>query len=155
MHSPHWIAYAVAATLLLMFLFYLTLPETKNTRTYTRKSPFLNGYEQILFARLKEAMPDHHIMAQVRLADIIEARQGVEWQMHFNKISRKSVDFIICEHDFNILAAIELDGKTHENEKRKYADKTKDDALEIAGISMTRFRVDKIPSVRELQRLFL
>ena len=101
---------------------------------YFKKRAVLNEKEQVLFHRLAEAMPNHIILAQVRLADIVGVKKGSNWQKWFNKISRKSVDFVICEKSFVVLACVELDGKTHSQEDRKKADQSKDESLQAAGI---------------------
>jgi very-short-patch-repair endonuclease len=119
---------------------------------YYRKN-LLNPKEQTLFLRLVEAMPDHYVMAQVRLADIIGVERCKKWQTWTNKITKNSVDFVICNKSFEVLACIELDGKTHEQEDRKRADKNKDNALKAARITIHRIEASKLPTVEEIKKL--
>lgn len=114
---------------------------------YVKKEVLIHEQEQDLYFRLKEAMPDHYIMAQVRLADIVEIKSSDNWQAWFNKICSKSIDFVLCDKSFSVLACIEYDGKTHQQENRKRADAEKDAALQAAGIPMVRIEAGKIPSV--------
>ena len=132
---------------------------TKNdVPPYKRKESLLNRYEQELYKRLHEAIPDFIVMCQVRLADIIEvtektpSNERMGWQ---NKINPMSVDFVICDQDFLILAVIELDGKTHERRDRKEADASKDKMLKAAGLDILRFKAEKMPSIGELRKILM
>lgn len=133
-------------------------PSKYDVLPYRRKESLLNGYEQELYKRLREAIPDFVVMCQVRLADIIEVTESTPgnermgWQ---NKINPMSVDFVICDQAFLILAVIELDGKTHERRDRKEADASKDDMLKAAGIDILRFKAVKMPSVEELKKILI
>ncbi len=122
-----------------------------DTPPYIKKRSLLGEREQVLFHRLIQAMPDHQVMAQVRLADIVGVKKCDDWQSWFNKISRKSVDFVICDKAFVVLTCIELDGKTHELEARQKADNTKDEALSAAGIPVVRIHADKLPATDDIR----
>lgn len=120
---------------------------------YFRKKTLLNEMEQVLFHRLVEAMPNCYVMTQVRLAEIVDVKNCKNRQTWFNKISSKSVDFVICSKSFGILACIELDGRTHERESRKYADTNKDIALNTARIPIIRIEASKMASVDEIRAM--
>jgi len=120
---------------------------------YFRKPALLNDKEQVLFYRLIDALPDHHVLTQVRLADIVGVGKCKNWQSWLNKVSHKSVDFVVCDQAFSVLACIELDGKTHEQEDRQKADAHKDEALLAAGIPMVRIKVGSLRSTAEIRAL--
>jgi very-short-patch-repair endonuclease len=124
------------------------------TPPYFKKKTLLNEKEQVLFNRLVEALPECFVFAQVRLADIVGIKKTKNWQTWFNKVSRKSVDFVVCNKSFVVLACIELDGKTHEQEDRQKADNDKDAALNAAGIPILRIEVSRMISVEEIKMLF-
>ncbi|MGA8146885.1 MAG: DUF2726 domain-containing protein [Gallionellaceae bacterium] len=125
--------------------------ETQDKPPYFKKKTLLGEKEQVLFHRLIEAMPDHYVMAQVRLADIVGVKKSENWQSWFNKVSRKSVDFVICNKSFVVLACIELDGKTHEQEDRQKADNTKDEALNAAGIPIVHIDASILPPTSDIK----
>jgi hypothetical protein len=127
--------------------------ETHGKLPYFKKKTLLDEKEQVLFHRLIEAMPDHYVMAQVRLADIVGVKKGENWQSGFNKISSKSVDFVICNKSLVVLACIELDGKTHEQEDRQKADNAKDEALKAAGIPIVRIDTNALPPTNEIKTM--
>ncbi len=120
---------------------------------YFRKKTLLNEKEQVLFHRLIEAMPNYYVMAQVRLADIVGVKKSKNWQAWFNKVSRKSVDFVICNKSLAVLACIELDGRTHEQDERQKADNDKDHALKTAGIPVIRIEASKLATTEEIKTL--
>lgn len=125
---------------------------TKSALPYFRKE-FLNKGERELFEKLIEAMPTSYVITQIRLADIVSVKKSNEnWQGWQNKISQKSVDFVICNKSFVVLACIELDGKTHEREDRKKTDTTKDEILNAAGIPIIRIKTSDHPSVEEIKK---
>lgn len=121
------------------------------TPVYFGKKP-LTESEQKLYARLREAMPECVVLAQVALSSLIETREEGRVKPWFNRISQKSVDFVLClPHDFTVVAVIELDDMSHTRPDRKRADNTKDTALRIAGHPILRFKTHQIPSVEQIR----
>jgi len=147
----------VVIIVVLAVLIKIAASKKNGTENAEEKPPYfrknlLNAKEQALFHRLVEAMPNHYVMTQVRLADIVGVDKCKNWQTWFNKISRKSVDFVICDKSFAVLACIELDGKTHEQEDRQKADENKDEALKTAGIPIVRM-TSNLASTEEIKKL--
>lgn len=130
-----------------------TNENTSGALPYFRKKTLLNEMEQILFHRLIETMPTCYVLTQVRLADIVGIKKCDNRQSWFNKIQNKSVDFVICDKAFVVLACIELDGKTHAQEERQKADRSKNETLQAAGLPILRIEASKIPSVEEIKAL--
>lgn len=110
---------------------------------YARKP--LTRPEQVLYFRLRQALPDHIILAQVSLSRILGVRKGNNFGEWFNRINRMSADFVICQKDSSIVAVIELDDASHTKAVRQLADARKDRALVSAGIRVLRWRVNAIP----------
>lgn len=101
--------------------------------------------EQVLYHRLVSALPDHIVLAQVQLSRILGVKQGNNFHEWNNRINRMSLDFVICGKDSSIIAAIELDDKTHEKASRKEADDKKNKALSSAGVKLVRWQVNALP----------
>lgn len=153
------IAFVIFIFIFIFFLLTLLAQFTKYARThqkppYRKKPELLNGREQQLFQLLREALPDRHILCQVRLADIVQVdkRHNDFWHW-FNRIAAKSVDFVICDHTFDVLACIELDGRTHHNEQRQKADREKDVALKAAGVPVIRINTSTMPNAERLKEM--
>lgn len=119
---------------------------------YIKKS-VLTQVEQDFFQRLKEALPNRIVLAQVELSRVIAANvpkhEELSW---FNRINGKSLDFVICKPDLSVIAAIELDDSSHNRPHRKKADTTKNKALADAGVPLVRFNVKTIPDTESIKK---
>lgn len=122
----------------------------KGVAPYFGKAP-LTEPEQVLFHRLKEAMPEQVILAQVAMPALLGIRKNPAWQSQFNEISRKYVDFVICNPDFTVRAVVELDDSTHQRGERIKADAVKDLAFQQISCPMVRFDVREMPSVEQIR----
>jgi len=120
---------------------------------FYEKKP-LTDTEIKAFERLRKALPNCIILAQVQVSQIVGIEKGKGTQAWFNKISRKSVDFLICLDDFTIVAAIEVDDKSHDNSARQAKDADKDTALGSAGIKLLRWRAESLPTSEEIHAIF-
>jgi hypothetical protein len=103
----------------------------------------LTPAERSFFGVLQHALAsDYQIFAKVRLADIVRpvrnpSRSG--WQLAFNRITGKHVDFVLCDaKGLGIVAVVELDDRTHESFERGARDSLVDTALADAGIPILR-----------------
>jgi len=102
--------------------------------------------EQVLYHRLVRALPDYIVLAQVQVSRVLGVRRGFKFHEWNNRINRLSYDFVICSKDSSVLAAIELDDKSHDTESRDRTDSKKDKATQDAGIRIIRWRVSAMPS---------
>lgn|GEM_PF-1295376 len=105
----------------------------------------LTAVEQVLFHRLVQALPEHIVLAQVPMSQFLKVRKGQPVQEWRNRISQKSVDFLVCKSNFTLVAAIELDDSTHSSIDREIADATKNRALAAAGVPLVRWHVAALP----------
>ena len=127
-----------------------------------KQAPLMSRYELDLFKRLRSALPECEIFPQVPLAAFIRIdkrkagmsffQNSYRWQ---NRISQQRVDFLVCLRDrMSIVAAVELDDPSHDNEDGEARDRKKDKSLEDAGVPLIRWRVEAMPSVEEIQARF-
>jgi very-short-patch-repair endonuclease len=116
------------------------------------KDTLLSEPERVLYRRLRRAAPEHIVLAQVQLLQMLRFRPGAARRQDIrNRINQLSVDFLILEPDTSIVAAIELDDASHSAEKRRAADARKTHALKCAGIPLLRWHVRQMPSVRGIE----
>lgn len=115
----------------------------------------LSQPEQILYFRLVQALPNHIILAQVQLSRLLEVKKGNNHQAWLNRINRMSADFVVCNKDSSIVAAIELDDTTHQREDRQATDIKKNKALESAGVQIIRWQTNAMPDLGTIQRTFM
>lgn len=120
---------------------------------YSAAKP-LSHVEQIMYFRLVEALPECIVLAQVSMQQVLDVRKSANVIAWRNRISQKSLDFLICLKDSTIVAAIELDDKTHSQRARQFADNTKEKALTAAGIKLIRWQASAIPSVDVIRNTF-
>lgn len=121
-----------------------------------QKRKLITDTEQILFERLREALPDYHIFTQVQLSQLVSIKKGHSFKLWFARISRMSVDFVVVDKKLNTVAAIELDDKSHYmDEERHQADAKKDKVLTAAGIRIIRWRCEIMPTTEQIKINFL
>lgn len=111
---------------------------------YRLKDQFLTDAELRFYRALKSAVGRQAVICpQVRLADIVYVSRPYEdeWSA-FNQISRKHVDFLLCEpRTMQPLCAIELDDASHERADRRKRDKLVNSVFHAAGLPLLRIRV--------------
>jgi len=127
--------------------------ESNETWPYYAKKP-LSEPEQILYHRLVAALPQCIVLAQVQLSQVLGVNKGVNFLKWNNRINRMSIDFIVCLKDSSVIAAVELDDKTHEETSRIEADAKKEKALSTAGIALIRWHVSELPDERAIRQAF-
>lgn len=123
-------------------------------KPYFSKKP-LTITEIIFYQRLIEALPDYVVLAQVQLARFIDFDKS---RMHINEkykwlqpIAYQSVDFLICNKDFSIVTAIELDDKSHASESAMNRDEKKSANLAAAKIPLIRWHAERMPLHEEIR----
>jgi hypothetical protein len=116
-----------------------------------KQRPFrlLNEAEQELYSRLQEAMPSMRIFAQIGISQLAQLRSRSEAQRLLHMASR-GVDFVICDEDFNIIAAIELAWPTPGSENPLEDEKRS--VLESIGLPLIVFRPNQLPDADTISR---
>jgi hypothetical protein len=132
----------VAGLLLLKRLLFRT--SAPRWPFYVRK--LLSQPEQVLYHRLIRALPEHIVLAQVQVSRVLGVKKGFNFYEWNNRINRLSYDFVVCGKDSTVIAAIELDDKTHEDAARARTDDKKNKATVAAGLRLVRWSVRALPS---------
>ena len=109
------------------------------------KRQLLTERERALYQRLIQTLPNHIVLAQVQLLQVLNFQRGRRTQAIVNRISQLSLDFLILNPDTSIVAAVELDDATHTREDRRRADSRKSHALQSADIPLIRWNVRSLP----------
>lgn len=105
----------------------------------------LSQPEQVLYHRLVRALPDHIVLAQVQVSRVLGVKKGSNFHEWNNRINRLSYDFVVCGKDASVIAAIELDDKSHESAARGKTDAKKSKASADAGLRLIRWHVKTLP----------
>jgi hypothetical protein len=158
LHGP--IVWLIA--LIALFFLFATFLKTARTRAPTGRWPLhartlLGNQEQVFYWRLVKAFPNHVILSQVALSQLLGIDKGTPQRQAFrNRFRQLCADFVICTKSFSPVAVIELDGVSHDQPRRQDADTRKAHALESARIPLHRINVKMLPDEAELrQRLAL
>ncbi|SHJ63691.1 Protein of unknown function [Malonomonas rubra DSM 5091] len=125
---------------------------------YEKQARLLSPAERSFFGVLEQATGDsYRIFTKVRLGDLFKVRSGLDYKdklRAFNKISAKHIDFVICSPEsIEVLAAIELDDKSHTHAKRKARDKFVNQVFEVAGLPLGRVPAKKGYTSADVQRV--
>lgn len=150
-----WLVLLLLAIIIIAILAAKTKPADGDASwPFYAKKPLTNP-EQILYFRLKQALPDQIILAQVQLSRFLGVKKGHNFQSWLNRINRMSADFVVCNKDASIVAVIELDDGSHQSDKRREADEKKDRALKSAGIHFYRWHVKTMPNEEGIKAALL
>jgi hypothetical protein len=150
-----WIVLLVAALAGLWLLreFANNIPRENSHWPVFARAP-LTMREQFLYHRLSVMYPEHIILAQVALSQIIDVSPGTpNRQAIRGKFKQLVADFVLCRSDFSIVAVIELDDPSHTQPHRQDADARKTKAVESAGLTFVRIPPGPIPSETDLRRV--
>jgi hypothetical protein len=123
---------------------------TSGTWPFYVKKP-LSQPEQVLYHRLIRALPEHIVLAQVQVSRVLGVKKGSNFHEWNNRINRLSYDFVVCSKDSRVVAAIELDDKSHESTSRARTDEKKNKASADAGLRLVRWQVASLPSEQAIR----
>jgi hypothetical protein len=119
-----------------------------------QKTKPLSDPEQALYHLMVAALPECIVLAQVPLSRVLRVDKRPDSRSWQNRISQKSLDFVVCLKDFTVVAAVELDDATHARQSRQTADANKDRALAAAGVSIVRWNVKALPDESAIRGAF-
>jgi len=107
---------------------------------YRLRDDFLSPTELSYYKVLTSILgPRATICVKVSLSDIIFVSKTDRYMSFFNRISKRHVDFLLCESStLKPVLAIELDDVSHNRPSRKERDRFLDEALRAAGLPILR-----------------
>src|SRR5262245_53668122 len=161
-HSNHWvrlramtfwIVFIAAATITLVAIYLAQRQpgdrdqmglDARQGPRYVQHRP-LTDPEQVLYWRLVEALPECVVLAQVSFTRFMKAApegnfSPAQQLTLYRRISQKTIDYLVCLKDFTVVAAVELDDASHDEER----DSQRDALLKSAGIVPLRIDVKHI-----------
>ena len=113
---------------------------------YKQAVSLLTPAEQRFYKALIPAVRNHAIVTfKVRVADVVNVKKGYSKRLfwrHFSQISQKHFDFVLVDkQSFQVLCAIELDDKSHNQKERRKRDKFLNKVMAQTRIPLHRFQV--------------
>lgn len=131
---------------------------SSENRPYLSKKP-LTATEAKFYHLLAQALPDHEVLAQVQISSFlkvdnakIKQTDSYRW---FNQIAQQSVDYLICTKDFSVVAAIELDDKSHTKAEAIARDIKKTNNLAAAKVPLIRWHAEVMPELEVIKQTIL
>lgn len=115
--------------------------------SYRKKERVMNESEQALFINLQKALGDAYVvLSKVRIEDFVDVDKknissNSQWGLR-GRIKSRHVDFLVCNHaTTKPLLAIELDGKSHNDPRRKNRDQFVDELYAVIGLPIEHIQV--------------
>jgi hypothetical protein len=145
-------AAGLIATLLLLALVWVAARPS-----YRRQDTLFTAAELSFYRVLERAVGnDYRIFAKVRMADVVSPRRTVFralWWKAFTKVSSKHVDYLLAQSDtLAIVAAIELDDRSHDEKDRKERDRFVQKVFAQAGVPLVRIEARRGYNVGEIRK---
>ena len=152
------LALGIAALFALKYLLPLLARQRAGDLPYEARGELFTAAERSFLAVLDEAVGDRYrIMGQVRLADVIKVKGGLDRSSRgsaFAKIRAKHLDFVACDpSNMNVVFAVELDDSSHQRESRRRRDEFLEQAMATAGVQLFRFPVRRSYDVEEVRQV--
>lgn len=100
---------------------------------------------------------NNRVYGKVRIADVIKVKSSSSksWQSHFNRISAKHFDFVVCDAStMRFICAVELDDKTHGKQKRAARDEFVISVCAKSGLPLLRVQARSGYSVSDVKAQF-
>lgn len=116
-----------------------------------QRKGLLTPNEVEFFGRLRTALPDYIVLAQVSMGALLKpavASGHKDFWATRNKIGSKIVDFVVCSESLDVVALIELDDAKHDLAK----DRQRDDFTSSAGYWTVRWDSSERPDVNEIRK---
>lgn len=118
------------------------MPDPGIFRHYEAKRLLTNSSELAFFYALVRAMPPHfYLLAKPRLEDVIGVKKDLNPKLKFQlrgRVKSRHIDFLVIDWNGAPICGIELDGKSHKNEKARAGDTLKDGIFAASGIPLHR-----------------
>lgn len=118
---------------------------------YYKKDYLLTPTELMFYKILKTITDELNLVIcpQVSMYEIVRNKE----HKYFNKIARKSIDFVITEQNLKIKLCIELDDYSHNRQSRIYRDKFVNEVFKATEVKILRIPVQSYYNMEELKKI--
>lgn len=140
------VIYGIIVVLIVLLLAAISGKKSRQGFEPIKPKRIITQNEQPTFNRLREALPNHIVLAQVAFSALITSK-GYNSRSRFN---RKVTDFVVLDKAFNVVAIVELDDSTHKG--REQQDAERDAMLHEAGYEVIRYQ--RTPDIQQVRADF-
>lgn len=115
--------------------------ERQNLDGKYKSKLLLTKTEYSFYNILKQKCDEKNLLIcpKVRLEDFIQTT-AQEKMKYRGYIKSRHIDFLICDSKLHILAALELDDKSHDEKKAQETDEFKNELYKVIGIPLYRIK---------------
>lgn len=113
----------------------------------------LTPAEQVVFDRLREAFPQHVVLAQVSFERLLGLRRSHGSPAVFQRYTRLVADCVICSRELMPLIVVELKNAPHGSSLRTRAEASKAEVLAAAGLVYVTVDVASQPEAAALRAM--
>jgi hypothetical protein len=126
-----------------------------STFPFRLRDDFLSPAEISFYHVLRSIAGDKFtVCPKVSLSDIFFVSRPDQNQAARNRISRKHVDFLLCDsRSMRPRVGIELDDSSHAHENRRTRDALVQQVFDAAGLPLLRFRAQRAYNISEIESL--
>jgi len=120
-----------------------------------RKPRLLTDTQRLLFLVLRTGLPDHVILANQRIVDLIDVppdHPALERDPRLRDLARHQADFVVCTGTLEPVAAIVV---YEAGSAPSPSEQTKIETLREIGVRFLRFRADSLPRPNEIRGFVL
>ena len=126
---------------------------------YERQDSLLSPAEKNFYDVLRQITGEQiAICPKPSLREVMKVKESVKENRlgYFNRISQKHVDFLLCDKaSMQIICAVELDDRSHQQPDRQQRDTFIDEAFASAGIEIFHIPCRRIYGEEEIGELYL
>jgi hypothetical protein len=112
--------------------------------------PVFNSSERRLYRLLREALPQHTVLAKLPLVRFCQPTDPKTVRYWFGLLGNSHVSFAICSHNGRVLAVVDVEGDKQPSSR---ATTVKQSVLKACGIRYLACTAQRPPTVPELQQL--
>lgn len=131
-------------------------PTGKEEGGYLQADSLFTPAERAFLEILDKAVGTHYrVFGKVRVADILQVKPTKDnslRQRAFNRINAKHFDFVLCRaDDLTVVAVVELNDASHQQQKRRARDQFLSSACDEAGLPLVQVRAQRNYSIAEVR----
>jgi hypothetical protein len=123
---------------------------------FSKKQRLLPQPQALLYYVFRTGLPEHEIFANLTLADLVElgpAARGYEREQKALRLARERLDFVICNKQLEVVAAIVLEKGAAPDAVQDGNARLAEECLHSAGIRLVRVNPAAPPRHHEVRKL--
>lgn len=114
----------------------------------------MTGAERKAFDVLRQAVPQHMVLAQVPLSRFIRVPQSKSYTQWLQRVGAASADLLVCDTDSRVLAVVDI-RHARESDRARARHERMTRVLKAAGIRVMKWNAESLPTPSEVRTLLL